>query len=47
MSEQTEQREIRDSIITALGSISADDFSGSAIGLLGILGYKSQRTLPD
>ena len=47
MSEQTEQREIRNSIITALGSISADDFSGSAIGLLGILGYKSQRTLPD
>ena len=47
MNEQTDRRDIRDSIITALGSISADDFSGLALSLLGILGYQSQRTLHD
>ena len=47
MNEQTDQRDIRVSIRTALYSISDSDFSASAKKLLDTLGYESQRTLPD
>ena len=47
MSEQTEQRDIRNIIRTALGSITSDNFFVSATRLLEIIGYKSRRILAD
>ena len=47
MSKLIAQHDIRDSIRTELRFISGHDFSSSAQKLLDVLGYKSQRTLPN
>lgn len=46
MSEQVNQKEIKERIKVVLASICDSDFSESALRLLEIIGYKSQRTLP-